>query len=65
MDDIAKIGVEGSDPFVIDPERIIQSRITQAKKDRLVGYTGPAFDDAADEALEAGIRAEVKRRTTI
>jgi hypothetical protein len=61
MDDIAKIGVEGSDPFVIDPERIIQSRITQAKKDRLIGYTGPAFDDAADEALEAGIRAEVKK----
>ena len=61
MDDIAKIGSEGSDPFIIDPERIIQNRITKAKQDRLVGYTGPAFDEAADEALEAGIRAEVRK----
>ena len=59
MDDIAKIGAEGENAFIIDPEQIIQSRITKAKKDRLVGYTGPAFDEAADEALEQKIRASV------
>ena len=33
MDDIAKIGSEGSDPFIIDPERIVQNRISKAKKE--------------------------------
>jgi ferritin-like metal-binding protein YciE len=59
MDDIAKIGAEGDDAFIIDPERIIQSRITKAKQDRLVGYSGPAFSELEDEILERQIRQKV------
>jgi len=57
---IAQIGKSGKNPFVIDAESIIEQRITQAKKDRLTGYTGPAFTREQDEALAANIRAQVK-----
>jgi len=57
---IAQIGKSGKNPFVIDPEAIIEQRITQAKRDRLAGYTGPAFTRQQDEALAANIRAQVK-----
>ena len=32
MDDIAKLGSEGDNPFIIDPDAITRSRIDQAKK---------------------------------
>ena len=57
---IAQIGKSGKNPFVIDAESIIEQRITQAKKDRLTGYTGPAFTREQDEVLAANIRAQVK-----
>jgi hypothetical protein len=60
MDDIAKIGAEGDNAFIIDPERIIQNKIAKAKQDRLIGYTGEGFDEAADTALEGAIRNNVK-----
>jgi hypothetical protein len=57
---IAQIGKSGKNPFVIDAESIIEQRITQAKKDRLTGYTGPAFTREQQEALAANVRAQVK-----
>jgi len=33
MDDIAKMGTQGDNPFVIDPEKIVRSRIESAKKE--------------------------------
>jgi len=57
---IAQIGKSGKNPFVIDPESIIEQRISQAKINREAGYTGPAFTREQDEALAANIRAQVK-----
>jgi hypothetical protein len=63
---IAQIGKSGKNPFVIDAESIIEQRIAQAKRDRLAGYTGPAFTTAEQqEALAASVRAQVAEKLPI
>ena len=62
---IAQIGKSGKNPFVIDPDAIIEQRIKQAKINREAGYTGPAFTKEEDKALVAKIRAEVAEKFPI
>ena len=58
---IAQVGKAGKNPFVYDPEEIIQRRTKQAKIDREAGLTGDAFTREQDQILEDGIRAQVKK----
>tara|TARA_B100000963_G_scaffold162382_1_gene141174 strand:- start:307 stop:4779 length:4473 start_codon:yes stop_codon:yes gene_type:complete len=58
---IAQVGKTGKNPFVYDPEEIIERRTKQAKIDREAGYTGPAFTREQNQILEDGIRSQVKK----
>jgi len=57
---IAQVGKSGKNPFVIDPESVIEERIKQAKIDTTAGLTGTAPTRAENEALARRIREQFK-----
>ncbi len=56
---IAQLGKSGKDPFIIDPEAVIEEKIKQAKISREAGLTG-TITDAENQALTTNIRRQVK-----
>ena len=58
---IAQVGKSGKNPFVYDPEEIIERRTKQAKIDREAGLTGEGFSREQDQILEDSVRAQVKK----
>ena len=61
MDDIAKMGTQGDNPFVIDPEKIIRSRIESAKKELTSEQALRLTDDPkALQEFEGAIKKNVQ-----